>query len=230
MDLQALSAWVEIVTATVALVAGLVAGLWAYTKFVLERGLLPPSQLDVECKTMGCQRDKRVVEILLHLKNVGTSTLVTTNMRIDVRYLNKDQEPELFERSDEAKYGRLLFPQSLKTELGHQPGAAASDPVKPSETRDVLGENPREPRDDRGIRLLPYDTFVQPGVEQLYTFITAIPTSAAFVLVWASFEYAHTPKTFQRLILWLSYSLGLLQYRLMGVLQPHTVERAFKVA
>jgi len=52
MDLNTLSTWVEIIGATVTLIAGLVAGLWAYTKFILERGLLPPSQFSMDCKTV----------------------------------------------------------------------------------------------------------------------------------------------------------------------------------
>ena len=72
-----------------------------------------------------------------------------------------------------------------------------------------------------------YDTFVQPGVDQIYTFVTAVPDNADCILAWASFEYAQTPSAYQNLILRLSRKLGLVQYSLQHVGEPHTLERAF---
>jgi hypothetical protein len=226
IDPQVISTWVGIVTGIVTLFAGLVAGLWAYTKFVIERGLLPPSQFSVDCNTVGRQGEKSVVEILLRLKNVGTSALIATNIRVDVRFLDESQEPVLFDHPQEAAYGRLRFPQSLKGELGRRSGPVA---FRASEAGGDLDNGPREARDGRGILLLDYDTFVQAGVEQVYTFVTALPGTATFVLVWASFQYEHKPRPIEIKILKLSRRLGLLHYSLANVTKPHTVERVFEV-
>jgi hypothetical protein len=59
-----------------AIFAGLLGGLWAYTKYVIERGLLPPIQFDIECKFVGYIEDSMILNIGIHLKNVGTATLV----------------------------------------------------------------------------------------------------------------------------------------------------------
>jgi len=37
-----LNVWLDIVIQVLALVAAIVGGLWAYTRFIVERGLLPP--------------------------------------------------------------------------------------------------------------------------------------------------------------------------------------------
>ena len=52
MDLNTLSTWIEIVAGTVTFIAVLIGGLWAYTKFILERGLLPPTQFNVHCSDL----------------------------------------------------------------------------------------------------------------------------------------------------------------------------------
>ena len=41
-------------------------------------------------------------------------------------------------------------------------------------------------------------TFVQPGVDQVYTIVTAVPTSSTYALLWACFGYAQRPSVVQR--------------------------------
>ena len=38
----------------------------------------------------------------------------------------------------------------------------------------------------RGILILKYDTFVEPGVDQCYPFFTTLPIAAEYVLIWGS--------------------------------------------
>jgi hypothetical protein len=217
MDPQTLKTWLDLISGIVALVAGLIAGFWAYTKFVLERGLLPPVQFDIECEPRGLQGEKMVLEVLLHLKNLGSSTLVATNIRVDMRYLDATDEPSLFENPEKSTFGRLRFPRSLQRDLlGGSENIAAGDQTKKSNHLD-------------GIPILRYDTFVQPGVDQTYTFVTAVPKSTTFVRVFSSFEYELHPSRFQRAILFLSRRFGLLQYSLDHVRAPHTAERVFRM-
>ncbi len=203
------------------LIAGFVGGLWVYTKFVIERGLLPPVQFDIECQFLNEVDDKRGVEILIHLKNLGSSTLVARNIRQDIRYTSSIHSKfELFTEGTLA--GRLKFPGSLTADLDN-----TSD--------ELLAQNhPAEPsaqaqKKQRGFAIMSYDTFVQPGVDQIYTFVTAIPADTEAVLTWCSFEYAQRPTPLQSFILKLSRSIGLIQYSLEHIQEPHKFERAFAI-
>jgi hypothetical protein len=226
MDLERLKKIQEIVSGFAALGGGVLAGFWVYTKYVLERSLLPPVQFDINCNPIGRQGLRTVLDIVLHLKNVGTSALVATDIRVDVLYLDAADEPGLFADSTRSTFARLRFPHSLRKEL------LSRD--KPSVMEDPTEGRGREPKKDdsgesRGILLLQHDTFVQPGVDQIYAVATTVPASATFVLVWSSFRYAQRPSAGQRVLLHVARALGLIQYSLTHVRKPHTVERIFFV-
>jgi hypothetical protein len=277
-----LTSWIAAISSLSALFVGFVTALWAYTKFIVERGLLPPAQFEIECTSVGSQRGVTVLEIILHLRNLGSSALIATNIRADVRYLNKDEVPDLVhldgsekdwaeEQQKLRQFGRVRFPGTVKGELeliSSKPrhkrpvqkkswwtrfrgrvGALAAKLGQairvPWRVSTVGGWFPRvvrkgrawiaarrrgrRRRETRGFSVMAHDTFVQPGVDQRYSFTTGVPTSAAYVLVWASFEYAQSPKLVQRVMLWASRRLGLIQFTLRHVTEPHTTERVFKL-
>lgn len=207
MDLDLLKKWLELLSGVVALMGGLITGLWAYTKYIVERGLLPPAQFEVDCKFVGLQGNKKLLEILMHLKNLGTSTLIASNIRVDVLYLDDTDKPLLFRDPAKSSFGRLQFPHSLRKDL--------------RQDKDENGQ--------RGLNVVPHDTFVQPGVDQVYTLVTAVPKSTSHVLIWSSFQYAQHPTLLSRFVLFLSRRLGLIQYSLDHVSKPHTIERVFPV-
>jgi len=202
---ETVKTWVEIATSLLTVIGGLVAALWAYTRFVLERGLLAPAQFSIDCTVVGRQNEFKIVEIILRIKNLGSSTLIVGNLRLDLLGLSSSDNPELFDDPVRPTFGRLKFPQRF---LRHESSKVAL-------------------KKERGVCLMAYNTFVQAGVEQLYTFVTAVPSSNSFLLAWASFEYAQHPSTFQHASLWLSRRLGLIQYSLAHVAEPHTAERVF---
>lgn len=244
MDAAEIKSWIGVIASLSALIIGLVTALWAYSKFVLERGLLPPSQFDVECTPVGALGGKTLLEIVLHLRNLGTSTLIASDIRVDVLYLEGRDVPALF---SDGRFGRLSLSRSVRADL--MPAMPPRYPRKPIPRRKwralrwavrlkvlplavrlKLVRRRRERRKrPRGITVVPYDTFVQAGVDQIYTFPTAVPASTEFVLVWASFGYAQSPKALQRAVLWSSRRLGLVQFTLRHVTAPHTVERLFRV-
>jgi hypothetical protein len=226
LKLEQIHVLLQIFSGVAALGAGLVTGLWAYTKFILERALLPPAQFDAVCTTVGLQEDKVVLEVTLHLKNLGTSALVANNIRLDLLYLDASDPISLF--TDPVKLGRLRFPHSLFKELhGKKNSDASSARSSLAEREQMRSEAVAQ---ERGICILGHKTFVQPGVDQVYAFATTIPASARYALVWASFNYAQKAGPFQRAALWISRRLGLIQYSLTRVTKPHTIERAFRVA
>jgi hypothetical protein len=248
--------WVELVSKIAVLIGGVLAAFWAYIKFVLEKGLLPPIEFDVACTSAGVLRERSVVEIVLRLKNAGSSTLICHNLRLDVLYILGDHDEVLLESDPQkSRFGHLLFPHSLAKEdlkltKPIDPPIKAHVQFRPwlkqvirplTVTRQFIGRvrrwirsllyeperSKRGERWERGLLVAPHDTFVQPAVTQGYTFVTTLPEKTTHVLIWASFQYGVRPKLLQRAILRLGRILGLIQYSLTHVNRPHTTERVF---
>lgn len=196
--------WIDIVTGIVSVIVVLFGGLWAYTKYVLERGFFPPIEFTIDCKTLGVQRGKQVIEILLRVKNIGSSTLVAKDIAARVRYIEFEEDIDLFRDPKEPTFGRVNFRHV-------QTGSSAT------EQQDIPSFVP----------IMPHDTFVQAKVDQSYTLVTAIPQSASFVLVKAQFYYVINPSSLPRVAMKLSRYFGLIHYSLDDVTEPHTVERSF---
>jgi hypothetical protein len=273
LDQEGLKLWLDIISGFGILIVGILTALWAYTKFILERGFLPPAQLDLDCKNVGVQANKILVEITIRIKNLGTSALVVKNLKVDhIRYLEHTDKIDNFTVSDvlteiqmrnkpiigqlqkpkkergkrnwvvesAAKTGRLRVPRSLGKDLQlntisfnesylgasyyYDPNTA--DKRWPFRVRTAKKQNPSSAD---FFRILGYDTFVQPKVEQVYTFITSLPMTATYVLVKCSFNYGQYPSKSQRFIISVTRKLGLIQYSLTHATEPHTIERIFEL-
>ncbi len=135
-------------------------------------------------------------------------------VRVDIRYIDRNDQIRVFDAADARKCGRVEFSHSLRGTAHRRANVGQTN-------------SPSNAPDARGFLLVPHDTFVQPGIEQVYPFTTAVPASAAFVRIWSSFRYEHKPSVVQRVMLRLGRRLGLLQYSLEHVTEPHTAERAF---
>jgi hypothetical protein len=118
-------------------------------------------------------------------------------MSLRLLYLLTD-DPISLEDARTSLFGRVRFTRSVSKEL-------SGDEIK-------------------RISITPHDTFVQPGVSQTYTVVTAVPEDASFLLVHCQFEYAQRPTPIQNLSVALSRRLGLIQYTLEHVSEPHTIE------
>lgn len=248
--------WVELLSKLAALIGGTIAAFWAYTKFVLEKGLLPPVEFDIGCAPAAPLGKRRVIELALKLKNVGSSTLICSNLRVDVRYLQTGDEVAIASDPQTPVFANLLFPRSLlKDDLNLknpiESPAKIHGKYRPWLKRLIrciviiaeLGRrfgrwlrslfyqvrpNPAQTRQkSRGFPVVRYDTFVQPGVAQVYTVVTVLPDTATFVLIWASFHYGVRPSLLQRAILRAGRVMGLIQYSLTHVDEPHTAQRVF---
>jgi hypothetical protein len=295
--------WIELAASVAAIIAGIITGIWAYTKYVLEKSLLPPVQFFVECKNLGIQGDKKLLEVLLHLKNLGSHTLVARNIRVDILYLNHSEESQKLELyKDPKKLGRVIFPHSVKKDVleleddippvknekgwealelfkekhrkkfneifeekrSQNPNLSKKDLMedigedlwkelwkddtiwkdiaakvkffkKKGKVKDVSMKTGRKVAQEaenesvRGIPLLNYDTFVQGGVDQVYNFSTAVPATASYALIHASFKYAQKARATQNFIWFLSRRLGLIHYTLSHAKVPHTLELVVKL-
>jgi len=83
------SAVASLVTATVALVA-LIGG---YIQFVLRRSLLPAIEFDVEFVTLHRNATQLIGVPTLVIRNLGSNTLILTNVRCRIRY-RVETDPE----------------------------------------------------------------------------------------------------------------------------------------
>jgi hypothetical protein len=227
-DLNTIVIWIGYLKESIIFLGLLAAAFLTYTKFVIERGIFPPVQFWIECKTVGQQGDRVVLEILLHLKNLGSSVLVATNICIEVWYLRMGDAPEFLKKNPGQKHlkGRLCFPHCLKDEVVQ----SKMDSKAQGETYPkICGELTEKEPCDHKFHLLNYDTFIKPSVDQVYTFITSVPKSTTYVRIFASFKYPENPSILQRYCLNLGRLFGLINYTLEDISEPHTCERAFKV-
>jgi hypothetical protein len=215
-------------------------GIWAYARYVLERNLLPSVQPDLICYFTGVHDDKKIIEIILHLKNVGPSTFVVRNIKLKLRYISTDEKSiRLFgefknfiprtreECNKEIKlFGRLVFPHSLREDLEKTEKNAV-----PAGTEGTGEKTENKARDkEEGIPLVKDMTFfVRPEVDQIFSFVTGLPPTALFLLVHAEFHYVQNITSLRHGLLLISQYLGLIQFKLEDIRAPHTIERVFKI-
>jgi hypothetical protein len=216
MNPHQIKAWIDVVQGLITIAATLLGGFWVWSKFVLERGLIPPSQMTISLRKLASSDSATMVELEVGIHNKGSSALVVCDLRIRLRYLNNDDEIEVFNDPKKTVYGRVNFLHAHDFD---------------SDKRDLKeGDRSDFPPLAHGeFLLIPYDTFVQPGVEQKYTFVTALPQTASYVLARSSFRYEMRPSRTQLRILRLSRKLGMFQYSLDHVREPHTVEKSFNI-
>lgn len=244
----------------VSLLAMVVTALWAYTKYFLERGFLPPIRFYVTLEKLGQINDDYLLDIKIHLHNIGSTTLIARNIRLDLRYLqtngkgvNKNNKIKLFadivkNKKVHSHPGRLIFPNSVIADTDVI--ASTLEPMKIRRARkryegrewqEAKYTNKHEEIDKRlldswseqkkrGFLVIEDDTFVQAGVDQIYTFVTKVPKETICCLTWCSFQYAQEPKSWQKKISGFSRAIGLIQYTLEHVHVPHTVEDVFWIA
>ncbi|MCP4343211.1 MAG: hypothetical protein GY799_31140 [Desulfobulbaceae bacterium] len=183
------------------LIAG-IGGLWGLTKYIIERGLVPAAELDIECDFLGEKEDQNIIELTFYIINKGNSVLVVEKIRLKLKTLQSKDRLSLY--NDTKKLGRLIFPHSVSKSLA------------PDEEKD-------------SFLLVPHDTFVQPGVVQQYSFITTVDKSTEFLHAHAEFRYAQKPLAIQNAILKVSRKMGLIQYSLKHIYEPHTIQKGFNV-
>ena len=275
-ELQWLNAWLNFISGLVLLIGAILTGFWAYTKFILERGFLPPTEFFIEGIKIGSEKQGVILKLLIHIKNLGTSALVVNNLRIvDIRYLTSTNTPSYFtsketlqdiqknvakvdeamlrnpnktidldkqrKKIDEekikvirrqmAKLGRLKFQGSLIKDIN--PDFLNSNPTVAEilTKQNKLRKHRKKPKEIeiRGVRIVPWDTFVQPGVDQVYPYATVVPLNTKYVMVSSSFQYGQIPSKAQQIIIKISRRLGLIQYSLTHLREPRTAETIFSI-
>jgi hypothetical protein len=212
--------WLDVVQSLLKIFALVLGALWVWTKFVLERGLLPPSQMDVALRSLGSSDEGKVVEVAVRIRNKGAAALIVSDLRVRLRYLTSEDTVELINDQKMPAFGRVNF---------HRPHAVPGPrEIASAADSKIVGDAP--PLRPGEYLVVPYDTFVQHGVAQAYTFVTSLPVQTLYLLVRASFRYEMRPTGVQLGILKISRRLGMIQYSLRRITEPHTVEKCFNVS
>jgi len=202
---------------SIATLGVLVGGLWALTKYVIERGLVPAAEFDLDCNVIGEKDEHKIIEVTVHILNKGSSILVTENISLILKTICTNNTLSLYE--DNRKLGRLIFPNSLSKDLTKKQQNKVSKDLTKKQQNKV----------SQAFTLVPYNTFVQPSVDQKYPFVTFISRNVEFLYAQAEFQYAQKPTPIQSGILWVSRRIGLIQYTLQHIYEPHRVQRVFNV-
>jgi hypothetical protein len=116
----------------------------------------------------------------------------------------------------------LKFPNSLIKD--EKIDASNLIPIKIRENKEQFDLWNKKKRKDRGFLVLEHDTFVQAGVDQVYTFVTMVPKDTLCFLTRCSFQYAQNLSNWQNRVSIISRKLGLIQFTLKHAQKPHTVE------
>ncbi len=202
--IQEVKTYVDIIVSIFGLFGGLFVGLWVYTKFILERGLVPPAEFDICVGNIESQGSSTIVEIRPLIRNKGSSVLVVRPIKLDIQFVFAKSSLKLFHSTTVPRKpylaGRAIFPESL---------------CKYSNSEELC--------------VVPDDTFVNPQVEQYYSFITWLPGDVSLIRVKCSFYYRKSPSELMLLIFSLSRFFGLVQFTLDDIRKPHTCERMFSV-
>ena len=123
------------------LAASAVAALWVYTKYFLERALLPPTQLSVTAERIGTVQDHHVIVVKIHLKNMGSATLVARNIRLDLRYITAETA---------GREGLSLFDGKRRTKAGAADAGTDLEQVK-ADTRPAHAETAQARTDQQQV-------------------------------------------------------------------------------
>jgi hypothetical protein len=203
--------------------------------------------MEISLRTLGSSEAATMVELEIHIRNLGSSALVVGYLCLRLRYLRQDEQIGLIDKPEGSPHGHLNFPhahvlngigrEARQVEYGVREGVkqTAKDATAKDATRDPAkpGSNKKAKKTAKlasgEFLVVPYDTFVQPGVEQIYSFVTALPPEASYLLARATFRYQLRPSPMQKGILWVSRKMGILQYSLHHVSEPHTIEKSFRI-
>jgi hypothetical protein len=89
----------------------IIAGLWAFWKFFLEKEREPRAEFDLSAEFLGVQDGKWIIEVSAHLANRGKVRHLMKNPTMNLRYLRASDK--VAESADKDHLGQLYFPHSI---------------------------------------------------------------------------------------------------------------------
>ncbi len=190
---------------TLKLIGALIAaigGLWALIKYIIEKGSVAAAELKIECEVLSEKGEQKIVELTVNIFNAGASILVAEKISMKLKTLSLGDRLLLYD--DIKKFGRLIFPHSVAKKCGPD-------------------------KNDGFFLLVPYSTFVHPGVNQKYSFITVVDQSTDFLHAHVKITFPQRGQGIRNAILHVSRRIGLIQYSLSHIYEPSSIQKGFKV-
>jgi hypothetical protein len=102
---------VQMISAILSPMAIVIAGLWAFWRFIIQKEREPRAEFDLTAEFLGLQNGKWVVEISAHLANRGKVRHMMKDATLNVRYL-KATDP-VVESQVDGHFGQVEFPHSI---------------------------------------------------------------------------------------------------------------------
>ncbi len=185
----------------------IIGGIWALIRYINERGSVTAVEFDIECKMIGETEKQKIVEFTVIVNNKGPLVLIVEAIFLRLRTIRAAETQgnlEMFDwNKEKKKQARLKFPHK------HTVNPNTKDKVK----------------------LVPFITFVKPGVRQKYPFVTAFEKQDEFVFAQTDLKYGRSTKRWwQYAVLNACKRFGLRKHIITEMMQrPQTAERAFNI-
>jgi hypothetical protein len=111
-ELAKLFALIQAVATTIALV---IAGIWAYTKFIYRREKEPRAEFTIDLEFVGIQGNEWLVEVSAYVENKGLVRHPVRNFKVALRYLCATDK--VTDGEENIKF-QVMFPHSINERIG----------------------------------------------------------------------------------------------------------------
>ena len=101
----------QAISAVLSTIAVIVAGLWAYWKFIWQKEKEPRAEFDVNAEFIGKQNGKWLLEVSAQLVNRGKVRHLMEDASINIRYLTASDE--VAESANAELFRQISFPHSI---------------------------------------------------------------------------------------------------------------------
>jgi len=166
--------WVEILPEYIKAFAIVVGAGWAYWKFIYQRQREPATDIDIDVRFVGVQKEKWVIEVTCVLENKSLVRHTYRDFQVTVRYLERTDE--ITDGPDGINYP-LEAPKTIDDRI---------DKVK----RFFAGvDRANSPKDGMAQRHR-NQNYINPRQQFRHRYVTWIPNSASFVWVQCKFNFS----------------------------------------
>ncbi|MGH9931589.1 MAG: hypothetical protein ACREA9_20470 [Pyrinomonadaceae bacterium] len=155
--------WLELLPEYVKAFALIVGAAWAYWKFIYQRQREPATDIDVDLKFVGVQKEKWIIEVTCFLENKSLVRHTYRDFQVKIRYL--EHTDEITDGSKEIYY-QLQAEKKIDARIEKAKRFFAG--VDDSKTN---------------------QNYINPRQQFRHRYITWIPRSATFVWVKCEFDF-----------------------------------------
>ena len=156
--------WVEILPEYIKAFAIVVGAGWAYWKFIYQRQREPATDIDIDVKFVGVQKEKWVLEVTCVLENKSLVRHTYRDFQVTVRYLEHTDESA--DGSDRIQY-QLQASRTIDERIGKAKRFFAGV--------DLSNGN---------------QNYINPRQQFRHRYVTWIPSSASFVWIQCKFDFS----------------------------------------